>query len=285
MSAVEALKAARAAGLRLDLDGGDIVVEAPSRPPRAVLDLLVRYKATIIRDGLLIRDGEMLLQERAAIIEHDGGAPREWAEALARLDPASPLGDVPPKRWVQFIDDCGHFIDNGWAHRAAELGWTPFDLFGCDRSRPYARVGRCGLLWLLEGRTLRVLTADTAVINTVSGSSLTFYRRPHEPGQVLPWELALTSPNFGIVSWSEKRRTKMTKEYLSWVASRKQAGEDIDVETCEIGCWWADYEYPYGTRPENDERMNVMYTTKSITLCAARTAMVGSARVIYRCLR
>ena len=128
-------------------------------------------------------------EERAAIIEYDGLAPRAWAEALARLDPALPQGDVPPKRWVQFIDDCGRFIDNGWDQRAAELGWTPFDLFGCDRYKPFARVGRCGLLWLLDGRHLRILTTDTAVINTPKGSSLTFYRRPREPGQVLAWEL------------------------------------------------------------------------------------------------
>jgi hypothetical protein len=130
-------------------------------------------------------------EERAAIIEYDGGAPREWAEALARLDLSTPPRDVPPKRWVRFIDDCGNFIDNGWARRAAELGWTAFDLFGCDRSKPFARIGRSGLLWLLDGRQLRALTAETALINTASGSGLTFYRRPHEPGQVLAWELAL----------------------------------------------------------------------------------------------
>jgi hypothetical protein len=130
-------------------------------------------------------------EERAAIIEYDGGAPRAWAEALARLDPANPPGDVPAKRWLRFIDDCGHFLDDGWALRAAELGWTPIDLFGCDRSKPFARIGRCGLLWLLDGRKLRVLTADTALINTASGSGLTFYKRPHEPGQVLAWDLAL----------------------------------------------------------------------------------------------
>jgi hypothetical protein len=82
---------------------------------------------------------------------------------------------------VQFIDDCGHFTDNGWDQRAAELGWTPFDLFGCDRSKPFARIDRCGLLWLLDGRQLRALTAETAVIENA---------RPHEPGQVLPWEIA-----------------------------------------------------------------------------------------------
>jgi hypothetical protein len=60
--------------------------------------------------------------ERAAIIEYDGGAPRAWAEALARLDPANPPGDVPPVRWTQLIDDCGRFLDHGWAQRCAALG-------------------------------------------------------------------------------------------------------------------------------------------------------------------
>jgi hypothetical protein len=128
--------------------------------------------------------------KKAAIARHDGGAPREWVEGLTRLDPATPPVDVPPERWLRFVDDSGRFIANGWARRAAELGWTAFDLFGCDRSKPFARIGRCGLLWLLDGRPLRILTADTAVINAASGFSLTFYRRPHEPGQVLPWEFA-----------------------------------------------------------------------------------------------
>jgi hypothetical protein len=127
-------------------------------------------------------------QERAAIIEYDGLAPHSWAKALARLDCALPPRDVPANRWVQFIDDCGHFIDVGWDLRAAELGWTAFDLFGCDRFKPFARIGRCGLLWLLAGRHVRILTTDTALM---SGSNLTFYRRPHEPGQVLAWELTL----------------------------------------------------------------------------------------------
>ena len=51
--------------------------------------------------------------------------------------------------------------------------------------------------------------------------------------------------------WTREQMPK--QEYLVWVASRKQAGEGINVETCEIGCWVAEYVYPYGTRPENDE--------------------------------
>ena len=130
-------------------------------------------------------------EERAAIVEHDGGAPRSWAEALARLDPARPPDDVPLRRWVQFIDDCGRFVDEGWADRASALGWGPYDLFGCDRDKPYARIDRAGLLWSLNGQMLLALTANAAAIATASGGSLTFRRCPNEPGRVLAWELPL----------------------------------------------------------------------------------------------
>ena len=45
MSAAEALKAARAAGIELGIDGDDLVLEATAPPPAAVLDLLSRHKA------------------------------------------------------------------------------------------------------------------------------------------------------------------------------------------------------------------------------------------------
>jgi hypothetical protein len=128
-------------------------------------------------------------EERAAIIEYDGGATRTWAEALARLDPACPPSDVPPKRWLRFIDDCGRFLDDGWAGYAERLGWGPLDLFGCDRTKPFTRISRAGLLWLLNGRRLLAVAADTAAIATASGGYLTFRRRFREPGGVLAWEL------------------------------------------------------------------------------------------------
>src|SRR5262249_60691865 len=70
-------------------------------------------------------------EERAAIAECDGGAPRPWAEALARLDPARVPRNISQERWTQFIDDCGQFLDQGWATHAHGLGWGPLDLFGC----------------------------------------------------------------------------------------------------------------------------------------------------------
>ena len=130
-------------------------------------------------------------EERAAIAEHDGGAPRAWAEAFARLDPTTPPGDVPASRWVQFIDDCGRFLDDGWASRVEALGWRPLDLFGCDRERLFAGVEPAGLLWCLEGGKLLALTADTAVIETSTGHRQTCQRRPVEVGcVVLAWEVA-----------------------------------------------------------------------------------------------
>ena len=132
--------------------------------------------------------------ERAAIIEYDGGAFRVWAEALARLDPARPPCDVSPMRWLRFIDDCGRFLDEGWAARAEALGWGPLDLFGCNRDKPFARISQAGLLWLLEGRNLSALTADTAAVTTPSGGHVSFYRRQLETGGILAWEFDGTMP-------------------------------------------------------------------------------------------
>ena len=121
------------AGDRLILRAGTIAIPATlvSRIREAKADLLAAIDAGRTE---LWGDAE---DERAAIAEHDGGAPRAWAEALARLDPAQPPRDLPPKRWVRFLDDCGRFLDGGWAAHATALGWGPLDLFGCNRARPY----------------------------------------------------------------------------------------------------------------------------------------------------
>ena len=131
-------------------------------------------------------------EEGAAIIEHDSRAPRAWAEALARLDLSRPPCDMSPKRWLQFIDDCGRFLDGGWAARADELGWGPLELFGCDRVNPFARLDRAGLLWLLNGGKLVALTAATATIETTGRARQTYRRSSIEVSAVaLAWELAL----------------------------------------------------------------------------------------------
>jgi hypothetical protein len=128
-------------------------------------------------------------EERAAIVENDGRAPRAWAEGFARLNRARPPDDVPQRRWLQFIDDCGTFLDGGWPAKAAALGWGPLDLFGCDRHRPWSRIDKAGLLWLMAGRRLVALTANSATIEAASGGRLTYRRVPNDPGRVLAWSL------------------------------------------------------------------------------------------------
>jgi hypothetical protein len=55
MSAVQALKAAREAGIRIGIDGGSLTLEADAAPPLAVLDLLARHKMGVIA---LLRRGD-----------------------------------------------------------------------------------------------------------------------------------------------------------------------------------------------------------------------------------
>ena len=89
MSAAEAIRAARALGVEVTLDGNDLLLEADSEPPGATLEALSRYKAEIIallrpnKDGWSTEDWRLYFEERAGIAEIKGGLPRADAEAQA----------------------------------------------------------------------------------------------------------------------------------------------------------------------------------------------------------
>jgi hypothetical protein len=89
MNAADAVKAARSAGVDLRLDGDDLALSAASAPPTAVLDALSQHKAEIVallrpgHDGWSAEDWQAYFDERAGIIEFDGGLPRAEAEAQA----------------------------------------------------------------------------------------------------------------------------------------------------------------------------------------------------------
>ena len=131
---------------------------------------------------------EQIEQQRELVTAAQGDT---WAEALARLDPANPPTDVPLARWQRFIEDCESFRRLGWANLAKAFGWGPLELFGCDRERPLARYDHMGLLWILQGRKLVALTAQTATIDTLTGSLQIYPRVPIGSDRiVLAWELA-----------------------------------------------------------------------------------------------
>jgi hypothetical protein len=89
MSAARALKAARAAGIRLGIDGDALTLEADVAPPTAVVDLLSRHKAGVVallrpaHDGRSAEDWLAFFDERAGIAEFNGGLPRADAEVRA----------------------------------------------------------------------------------------------------------------------------------------------------------------------------------------------------------
>jgi len=48
MSAAQALSAARAVGIHLEVDGDDLLLEASAPPPSAILEVLSQHKAEIV---------------------------------------------------------------------------------------------------------------------------------------------------------------------------------------------------------------------------------------------
>jgi len=89
MSAVQALKAARDAGVRVGVDGDALTLDADTAPDAAVLDLLSRHKAEVLAllrtgsDGWSGGDWRTLFDQRVAVAEFDGGLSRDQAEARA----------------------------------------------------------------------------------------------------------------------------------------------------------------------------------------------------------
>jgi hypothetical protein len=89
MSAVEALRAAQAAGITVTLDGEGLLLEAVAEPPRSVLDALARHKRAILD---LLQPGQCEWrpeQWRAYFDRHyeiaatDSGQPHSEAESSA----------------------------------------------------------------------------------------------------------------------------------------------------------------------------------------------------------
>jgi hypothetical protein len=138
MSAAQALKAARAAGIELDIDGDDLLWAAPEQPPTAVLDLLARHKTGIVRllrsggDGSSAEDWQAFFDERAGIAEFDGGLPRGQAEEpkpspIVKLIKPPPegchmcgFGDIDGDSLGQFDDDDGGCV---WLHQCCWRAW------------------------------------------------------------------------------------------------------------------------------------------------------------------
>jgi hypothetical protein len=88
VNAAALISAARAAGMSVKVEGERLVLSAPQRPDDRLLDELRRHKSEIVAylHGLAVwteEDWQALFDERAGIVEFDGGLPRKDAEATA----------------------------------------------------------------------------------------------------------------------------------------------------------------------------------------------------------
>ncbi len=129
--------------------------------------------------------------ERAAIIEYGAGVPREWAEGFARLCTMPRHPDFTETAWQQLIDDAGCFLDR-WAAQVAAMNWTVEEVFGVHRDKPNTRLDLQGLVLCLRGREVVAISADSATIQTDSGTRQRIFRRADEQSldRVTVWELS-----------------------------------------------------------------------------------------------
>lgn len=70
------------------------------------------------------------IDERAAIVEYDGGIPRRWAEGFSALGAMAPPSGFSPERWGRILDAAGAFLDR-WASEAIRCGWSDLDVGRC----------------------------------------------------------------------------------------------------------------------------------------------------------
>ena len=114
MTARAALKAARQAGIELEVAGTDFTMRVPGGISPAALDAIRSHRveiATLLTagpGGMTGEDWIVLFEERAASLEHEGGLPRHEAERLAFDFALIAWRDrVPAARTVDICAHCG----------------------------------------------------------------------------------------------------------------------------------------------------------------------------------
>ncbi len=152
-------------------------------------------------------------EERAAIIEYDGGLPRQEAETLAAqeqgFNDADSLHRELVERWATEIERmlklravgpegtealrrAQAFISEGWALQAARLGWDEVELFGVGPHTPWRRLDRMGAAF---GGTVKAVTQEAVVC--AGGLRQNRAQVHNDGGAVLIWELPQSNPSNG----------------------------------------------------------------------------------------
>ena len=199
-------------GVQLRIDGERLRWFAPVGVVTEIdLTALREHKAEVL--ATLAAPDPDAFEERAAIIEHDGGMPRQDAETLAAqeqgFDDADSLHRESVGRWAAEIERLAKlpaispdgaaaleraqaFITEGWALQAARLGWVEVDLFGVSSRAPWRRLDRKGVAF---GGAIQAITQDAVVY---VGGLRRYRAQVNNDGGAIPiWELAQDNPSNG----------------------------------------------------------------------------------------
>lgn len=129
------------------------------------------------------------LAERVAIMEHDTGIPRAWADGLARLS-TMPAPETWGRDWREVRDGLLRFADElagPWLAQAVALGWRVNDLFGVHPDAPTARMDCRGAATFLGRAKIVAITDKTITVETRPGNKLQI-GKPATAGGVPIWE-------------------------------------------------------------------------------------------------
>ena len=129
---------------------------------------------------------------RAVLLAVPDGVPEAWVQGVGDLMVMPPHSAWSDENWKTLQEGALRFLRE-WAAQAHRLGWDALDLFGVHPTAPAARFNYMGLVPLLKGRPVVVITDDSAAIKAASIGTLTFRRRAAPPVErCLVWELAVS---------------------------------------------------------------------------------------------
>jgi len=105
----------RSFGANVTLDGDKLLIVNREKLPGSALDFIRQHGKQVA--AFLEHEGEV--EERAAIIEHDGGLTRPAAEYLTKLLFSTPPAGVTPADWSWFVGKAATVFDDAVPRRAA----------------------------------------------------------------------------------------------------------------------------------------------------------------------
>lgn len=113
-SAGRIIERIRALGANVLFDGGRLhIINREKLPPEAFG--YIRKHGKAIADFL---DKEAEYEERAAIMQHDGGLTRPAAEYLAKLLQSNPPEAIDPADWSYFVGKAAEVVERQLARAA-----------------------------------------------------------------------------------------------------------------------------------------------------------------------